>query len=191
MNILVINGHQYWNSSPGKLNLSLMEEAISFFEEKNHSCKKTIVDKGYTVDDEVDKFLWADVILYITPVYWFDIPAGFKSYIEKVFSGGKTRLFKDDGRSDGGKYGSGGLMNDKKYMLITTWNAPTKAFNNSYSFLFENKGVDDVFLGFHSSQKFIGMKKIPGINFHDVKKKPDFDKYANELKSHFLLNFEV
>lgn len=188
MNVLVINGHEYWESSPGKLNLSLMEASISLLEAKKYDCRKTIVDKGYDIEVEIEKFLWADIIIYLTPVYWFDVPSGFKAYIEKVFSGGKTRLFIDDGRSNGGKYGTGGLMQEKKYMLMTTWNAPVEAFNNSYSFLFENKSVDDVFLGFHSAQKFIGIKKIPSLHFHDVKKNPDYNKFIDQLESHLLLN---
>ena len=188
MNILIINGHEYWENSPGVLNASLVRESESLLSRQNFSLKSTIIDKGYEVEEEVDKFLWADIILYFTPVYWFDIPSGFKTYIEKVFSGGKKRLFVDDGCSTGGEYGTGGLMKAKRYMLFTTWNAPEHAFNHSKAYLFEGKNVDDVFLGFHSAQKFIGIKMIMGLNFFDVKRKPDFKRYKSELAHHLKLH---
>lgn len=188
--VLLINGHEYWEISPGKLNEFLMTEAQSYFEQIGFSIKETRINNSYDITEEVEKYLWADHIIYFTPVYWFDIPSGFKAYIEKVFSGGKKQLFIDDGRSNGGKYGTGGLLNSTNYMLITTWNAPEEAFNNAVSSpLFKNKSVDDVFLNFHSAQKFIGMNNMPGIHFHDVKKKPDFDQFKNDLLNHLKSNF--
>ena len=188
--ILIINGHEFWPHSEGRLNKFITEETKSFFEALGDAVKTTNIDDDWDVKEEVEKYLWANVIIYVTPVYWFDIPARFKMYIEKVFSGGKPLLFKDDGRSDGGKYGSGGLMHTTRYMLMTTWNAPEEAFNNPISSpLFENKSVDDVFLHFHSAQKFIGMKKIPGLHFFDVKKNPDIEKFKKNLYQHLNFNF--
>lgn len=190
MNVLIVNGHEYWATSPGQLNGTLAKTAKIFFQDLGHSIKETQINNPYNVEEEIDKFLWANIIIYFTPVYWFDIPSGFKSYIEKVFSGGKTKLFVDDGRTSGGSYGTGGLMMNTKYMLITTWNAPEMAFNNAVSsFLFENKSVDDLFLHFHSAQKFIGLKKMPGIHFYDVKKNPTIDLFTESLIKHLNFNF--
>ncbi|MBN2745858.1 MAG: NAD(P)H-dependent oxidoreductase [Bacteroidales bacterium] len=191
--ILIINGHEFWPSSPGILNSTLAKTAFDFFKEIDFEVKSTVINEGFNPEEEVEKYIWANVIIYISPVYWFDIPAGFKNYIEKVFSGGKGQLFTDDGRSGGGKYGTGGLLEAKKYMFITTWNAPEEAFNNATSsFIFENKSVDDVFLGFHAAQKFIGLKKMPGIHFFDVKRRPEIDKFKRDLIQHlhFNLNFK-
>jgi NADPH dehydrogenase (quinone) len=190
MNVLIVNGHEYWATSPGQLNGTLVKTAKIFFQDLGHSIKETHIDNPYNIEEEIDKFLWANIIIYFTPVYWFDIPSGFKSYIEKVFSGGKTKLFVDDGRNSGGSYGTGGLMMNTKYMLITTWNAPEMAFNNAVSsFLFDNKSVDDLFLHFHSAQKFIGLKKMPGIHFYDVKKNPTIDLFTESLIKHLNFNF--
>lgn len=190
VNILLINGHEYWETSHGKLNETLVNEASDFFQSINYNVKISKIDCDFIVEEEVEKFLWANMIIFFTPVYWFDIPAKFKSYIERVYSGGKSKLFKDDGRPGGGKYGSGGLLNLTRYMLITTWNAPEEAFNNAVSSpLFENKSVDDIFLHFHSAQKFLGMKKIPGIHFHDVKRNPDIELFIKQLKRHLAFNF--
>lgn len=190
--ILLINGHEAWESSPGMLNSTLCEATAKLFTDRGFRVEKSIIDMGFEAEEEVQKFLSVDYILFFTPVYWFGIPAGFKKYLESVFSKGKGRLFKDDGRSIGGKYGTGGLMQSKSYMLITTWNAPESAFNSSTEFLFENKSVDDVFLSFHAAQKFIGLKKMPGIHFHDVKKKPEIDRFLYDLNQHmnFYFNFK-
>lgn len=51
------------------------------------------------------------------------------------------------------KYGSGGLIHDKKYMLSLTWNAPMEAFNDADQF-FHGVGVDGVYLPFHKANQF-------------------------------------
>ncbi|OIP00625.1 MAG: hypothetical protein AUJ98_07245 [Bacteroidetes bacterium CG2_30_33_31] len=189
--ILLINGHQYWESSPGKLNNTLVAEAINIFNMANFETSVTSIEIGFDVKEEVEKYLWADYILYFTPVFWFGIPSGFKAYIEKVFSAGKGKLFTDDGRSSGGKYGSGGLLFNKKYMLLTTWNAPSEAFNSHNQYLLENKSVDDIFLNFHSAQKFVGLEKMPSFSLHDVKKNPNIDTFIHRLNIHLIHNFKI
>jgi modulator of drug activity B len=188
--ILIINGHEYWETSKGQLNKHLTQVTSKFFQELGLEIKSTFINESFDLEEEVNKYLWANVVIYFTPVYWFDVPAAFKNYLEKVFSGGKTRLFMHDGRPDGGSYGTGGLLNTTRYMLCTTWNAPEDAFNNpTSSFLFENKTVDDVFLHFHSAQKFLGMKKVPGIHFYDVKRNPKIEVFTQQLLHHLEFNF--
>ncbi len=184
MNLLLVNGHEYWESSPGQLNETLLQESIKWFEDKNYSVKTTHTNKEYDLEEEVLKILWADIIIYFSPVYWMSIPASMKRYFDHVYAKGRGRIFENDGRDNGGQYGTGGLMSNKKYMLITTWNAPSEAFNHDSQFLFEGKNVDDVFFNFHSMQKFIGMKKLKSFSLFDVKRNPKIEQFLIGLRNH-------
>ncbi len=185
MKALIINGHQKHAISEGNLNKAFVELAKSFLEKNNYKVKITCVDKGYSVNEEVDKLLWADLIIYQMPVYWMSLPWGFKKYIEEVFSGGKGKLFIDDGRtrSAHAKYGSGGLMQGKKYFLSLTWNAPIEALEDKNQF-FEGKGNDGVFFDFHKANQFIGMQTLNTFSCHDVVKSPEITKDFVRFKKH-------
>ena len=66
--------------------------------------------------------------------------------MDDVFTEGHGSLYASDGRtrSDASKkYGSGGLVQGKKYMLSLTWNAPMEAFTDKDQF-FHGVGVDGV-----------------------------------------------
>ena len=64
-------------------------------------------------------------------------------------------------RSDASqRYGSGGLIQGKQYMLSLTWNAPQQAFDDPADF-FEGKGVDAVYFPFHKANEFLGMTGLP------------------------------
>lgn len=54
-NILIINGHQKYDSSEGKLNQTLMDNMVRLLSEKN-KIKTTSVQDGYTVSEEQEKF---------------------------------------------------------------------------------------------------------------------------------------
>jgi modulator of drug activity B len=185
MQVLLINGHEVWPKSQGRLNQTLFEFAQSFFESRNHTLALSQVRLPYKLEEEVNKFLQADLIIYFTPVYWMDIPASFKHYLDRVYSGGRGKIYLHDGRQDGGQYGTAGLL-QAKYSLVTTWNAPSEALNNPNAYLFGDKSVDDVFFHFHSAQKFIGLTKAPTFTLHDVTKNPTIDLYLQQFENHLL-----
>ena len=45
-----------------------MNKMISLLSEKNN-IKTTNIQNGYKVEEEQQKFLWADIIIYQTPIY--------------------------------------------------------------------------------------------------------------------------
>ncbi len=190
-NILLVNGHQHWEMSKGELNKSLIELAEKVLTQKGYSVKTTHVEDAYDPTKEVEKLMWADFIIFQTPVYWFSIPWGFKKYIDEVYMAGYGIMFDDDGRTRSEpekNYGTGGLMKGKKYMLSTTWNAPRGAFNDEAE-IFEGKDVDDVFFYFHKAQEFVGMEHLPAFACYDVLKNPDieadFKRYEEHLNKLF------
>ncbi len=190
-NVFIINGHQYWEISKGELNASLVDFAKNQLEQNDFAVQTSHIDDVYDVEQEIDKFVWADFIIFQTPVYWFSIPWGFKKYIDEVYMAGRGKLFEGDGRTRQDpniKYGSGGLMQGKKYMLSTTWNAPLEAFTDDQQ-IFEGRDVDDVFFYFHKAQQFMGMSHLPAFACYDVLKNPciedDFERYKIHLAKEF------
>ncbi len=106
--------------------------------------------------------------------------------IDDVFTTGHGSLYANDGRSRSDaskKYGSGGLIHDKKYMLSLTWNAPMEAFDDADQF-FHGVGVDGVYLPFHKANQFLGMSTLPTFIVNDVIKMPDVDSYVEAYKAH-------
>jgi modulator of drug activity B len=183
--VLLINGHQKHKISPGTLNQAFMDLAENICQAKGIETKTSIIDYGYDVAEEVEKFLWADLIIYQFPVYWMDMPWGTRKYVEEVFSGGKTQLFIDDGRSrsSDAKYGSGGLLQGKKYMLSLTWNAPLEALEQEDNF-FEAKSNDGVFFNFHKANQFLGLDAVKTFSCHDVMKAPQIEKDFERFRTH-------
>lgn len=98
---LVINAHKkYEGWAEGKLNQLFAQVAISKLESLGFEVKTTVVDEGYDANQEVDKHLWADVVIVQTPLYWMSAPWTFKKYIDEVFNAGLgTKLAASDGRT--------------------------------------------------------------------------------------------
>ena len=82
------------------------------------------------------------------------------------------------------QYGTGGLMQDKKYMLSLTWNAPKKAFGSKDQLLFAGKTVDDVFVANTANYKFCGAQVLPSFSCHDVMKAPEIEADIARLREH-------
>ena len=135
--ILLLNGAKKFAHSDGRYNLTLHETALAFFDRQGFEVKVTHIDEGYDVAEEVEKYLWADVVIYQMPGWWMGAPWIVKKYIDEVFTEGHGSLYASDGRtrSDASqKYGSGGLIQGKQYMLSLTWNAPQQAFDDPSDF---------------------------------------------------------
>jgi len=188
MNVLLINGHQrYEGFAEGKLNRTVFEATGKQLTTMGHEVKSTIVDNGYEIPAELEKYRWADAVFVQTPVYWMSVPYLFKKYIDEVFTAGIGEvLCRDDGRTRSDlsrKYGSGGLLQGKKYMISTTWNAPREAFEDPAQF-FEGKGVDGVFMWLHKNFQFFGMEPLPTFSCFDVLKSADVEGDLGRLQEH-------
>ncbi|MFA7893724.1 NAD(P)H-dependent oxidoreductase [Pseudomonas putida] len=174
-NILLLNGGKQFAHSAGQLNTTLHEAALAHLDRAGFDVRQTFIDGCYDVQEEVEKFLWADVVIYQMPGWWMGAPWTVKKYIDEVFTAGHGSLYASDGRTRSDhtqKYGSGGLIQGKQYMLSLTWNAPQQAFDEADDF-FEGKGVDAVYFPFHKAQQFLGMSGLPTFLATDVMKRPD------------------
>ncbi|MDR2307549.1 MAG: NAD(P)H-dependent oxidoreductase [Paucimonas sp.] len=173
--ILLLNGGKRFAYSEGRLNQTLHECALAYLDRAGYEVQETFIDGGYDAESEVQKYLWADVVIYQMPGWWMGAPWTVKKYIDDVFTAGHGSLYANDGRTrsdNSQKYGSGGLVHGKQYMLSLTWNAPRQAFDDPGHF-FEGKGVDGVYLPFHKANQFLGMTGLPTYLAVDVMKCPD------------------
>jgi len=194
-NVLIINAHQFYEGmSEGRLNATLVGVLREEMEKRGHAVRTTEIDKGYDVDEEVGKHVWADIVVTQSPVYWFGNPWIYKKYVDEVFTAGlvQGKLLVDDGRTrqdPSRQYGTGGLMQGRKYMLSLTWNAPEEAFGNPDQILFQGRTVDDVFVANTSNYKFCGAEIVPGFSCHDVMKNPRIEEDIERLRKHIAAHF--
>ena len=181
--IFVINGSQKFAHSGGKLNKTITDWDKSFFMPENgFELKVTDVEQGYDTETEIEKFVWADVVIYHFPMWWMYIPFSLKSYLDHVLTAGHRKgMYYSDGRKADNperNYGTGGLMQNTKYMVTTTWNAPETAFTIPDEF-FEGRSVDDgVLFPFHKMNAFCGMSALESFHFHDVEKNMNEERIA-------------
>ena len=190
-NILLVNGAKTFAHSNGQLNDTLTELAQEVLLDLGHQVQVTRADSEYDAKAEVEKFLWAESVIYQMPGWWMGAPWTVKKYIDDVFTEGHGSLYANDGRSRADaskKYGSGGLIHDKNYMLSLTWNAPMDAFNDAEQF-FHGVGVDGVYLPFHKANQFLGMQTLPTFIVNDVIKAPEVEAYMAQYRDHLTQVF--
>lgn len=190
-NVLIINGHQYYeNFAEGKLTQAVIDKAAQTLKNRGFEIKHTAVEKGYDIKEELAKFAWADYIILQYPVFWMTVPWITKKYIDEVFSSGVGSVtYTSDGRSRDDaskKYGSGGLMQDKKYMLSLTYNCPTSEFNNKEGF-FEGLSLDEANFAVHKVFQFCGAQQLQTYSMHDIFK-GDLDLDGELVRLENLLN---
>ncbi|MEW5832793.1 MAG: NAD(P)H-dependent oxidoreductase [Campylobacterota bacterium] len=167
--ILLLNLHQkYEGFANGNLTRDLVTEAKAFFTANGYDVKETVIENGYDVAEELEKFAWADLFFVQSPVYWMGLPWLGKKYLDEILSGGNgTVTFVNDGRAEGGKYGSGGLMKNKRYMLSFTYNCPPSEFGNPDGF-FEGLSLDQANVALHKAFQFCGAQPYPSYSVHNV-----------------------
>lgn len=187
-NIFLINAHEYYPISEGKLNQALVDRARKYFEENGYQVRVTTMKDHWDVEREVEKHTWADAILLQTPVNWMGVPWSFKRYMDSVYSAGMDgRLCDGDGRigaDSANQYGSGGKLTGKKYMLSLTFNAPREAFDDPAQEFFAGRGVDDICWPMHLNFKFFGMTPLKTFSCHDVMKNPDIQNDFARFEAH-------
>ena len=136
----------------------------------------------------MENYVWADVIIYHTPIWWFQVPHGLKKYIDVVFTAGHQKgIYHSDGRSAVNpaiNYGTGGMLHGKQYMITTSWNAPATAFTLPGEFFNERSVDEGPLFGFHRMNAFTGMRPLESIHFHDVEKNADIQKDLQRYKQH-------
>lgn len=193
-NVLIINAHQkYEGFAEGKLTQDYINKAKGFLNKNDFIIKETTIEVGYDFEEEIEKLLWADYIIFQYPVYWMSVPWIAKKYFDEVFTPSQGQLYTNDGRSrdDASKrYGSGGLMKDTKYMLSLTYNCPASEFSNKDSF-FEGLSLDEAHYAVHKIFQFCGAKPLETYAVFDVYKgdmnlENELSNFEDTLQKNFI-----
>lgn len=196
-NILIINGHQRYDEiAEGNLTKMYINSASEFFKKNSFNLKYSVVESDYDVKEEVEKFVWADYILFQYPVYWMGVPWITKKYIDEVFSAGNHNgLYMNDGRSRSDvtkRYGSGGLMQGTKYMISLTYNCPISEFSANDGF-FDGLSLDEANIATHKTFQFCGAEPLETYSVHDIFKgdlnpEKELLVFQETLKRNFINN---
>lgn len=192
-NVLIINAHEPYPFSEGRLNRSLVEKMQTHLEKNGYQVRTSAMTEDYNVEEEVEKHVWADTVIVQTPVNWMGVPWSFKKYQDMVYTAGMMGPLCDgDGRTrqDPSKqYGSGGSKTGSKYMFSLTFNAPAGCFDDPTQEFFAGKSVDDLFWANHLNFKFFGMEPLETFVCYDVMKNPDIEGDFARLDEHMTQNF--
>lgn len=184
-NVLIINGHQPFPTSPGQLNAALCSKARAFLEGEDCAVKTVNTSEPWDPDAQVDQQIWADLILVQFPLNSMGLPWSLKKYLDEVYTAGMDgRLARGDGRTRSDpqrQYGSGGCMQGRFYMLSVTCNAPETAFSDPGQTLFAGRSIDDLLSPVHINFAFFALSALPSFAAFDVKKSPaiskDFERF--------------
>lgn len=190
-NVLIINGHFPFPTSPGRLNAALCSKAQSFLEAAGCVVKTINTSEPWDTEAQVELQLWADLILLQFPLNSMGAPWALKKYLDEVYTAGMDgRLAKGDGRTRSDpqrQYGSGGCMQGHFYMLSVTCNAPEDAFCDPNQTLFAGRSLDDLLSPVHINFAFFALSMLPTFAAFDVKKSPslsiDFERFETQLGS--------
>lgn len=173
MNILIIDGaERRMHKGEGNFNQDLVNRWLNEFRYDN-IVNLTTISEGYNIQEERNKFINADLIIFQFPVYWFSMPGETKKYIDNIFDSHQLFIGSQE-------YGRGGMLRGK-YILSSTWNAKESDFNDSKLF-FEGNTVDDVFFPIHKAFKYIGLEHVGSLHIHDVIKNPDMQSAHKKMK---------
>ncbi len=188
--IFIINGGQHFAHSGGAFNKTLTGWTAEYLQRNGFEVRVTDINDAFIPEEEVEHFKWADLVIYNTPIWWFQVPNRLKKYIDEVFTAGhQNGIYHSDGRSRSNpaiNYGTGGLMHGKKYMVNTSWNAPDTAFTLPGEFFNETSVDDGILFGFHRMNAFTGMRKIQGFHFHDLEKNATIERINNYQKEYII-----
>jgi modulator of drug activity B len=132
--IFIINARESDPFSGGKLDAALADRARSMLSDKGYAVPVTTVQDDYDIPAEIEKHPWADTVIIQGPCDWMGMPWSFKRHLDHVYSAGMSGPLCDgDGRSrhdPARRYGTGGRLEDKRYMLSLTFDAPRAAFDD-------------------------------------------------------------
>ncbi len=64
-NVFIINAHEPWPFSEGKLNRSMIEKAIANLKDKGYDLQTTTMQDDYDVEKEIEKHMWASYPLVL------------------------------------------------------------------------------------------------------------------------------
>lgn len=128
------------------------------------------------IEQEQEKLLWADIVIFQFPLWWFGMPAILKGWIDRVFACGFAYgVGQYDAKHYGSRYGDGTLK-DKKGMLSVTIGGR----KDQYSRRGINGSIDDLLFPIHHGMLwYAGMSVLPPFIIYEADKisPQQFERY--------------
>jgi modulator of drug activity B len=190
--VLIINAHQYYPFSEGKLNAAFVDKAITLLEGKGYNTRVVTMAEKYDVDEQLALHQWADFVILQSPINWMGVPWSFKKYMDEVYTAGMGgAMCAGDGRvaeAPKKNYGTGGTLSEVKYMMSLTLNAPEESFDDNEEF-FDGKSIDDLMFPMHMNFKFFGMTPMATFTSFDVMKNADVENDFKRFEAHINKHF--
>lgn len=180
--LLVAAGYSIFEAK-GQLNGNLAYLTQRNLSEKGHEIKVSdVVKDTWDVDREVAKLLWADTIIYITPIMWFNMPAPMVKWFDEVLLYEKTFVITDD-------YGEGGKVSANNFMIVTTSNLKKSDLGNGYV-LKNATHIDDLLQPLILTNNYLSVRnQIPTFHADDVVE-GNTNWIASEYENHLDLYFK-
>ena len=159
--LLVTAGYSIFDAK-GQLNGFLAYLSEKTLTEKGHEVKVSDVTKDtLNMDRELAKLLWADAIIYITPIMWFNLPAPLVKWLDEVLVYEKTFVITED-------YGEGGRVPAEHFMIVTTSNM--KCSDLGKGFVLNNSPhIDDLFRALIQTNHYLSIRnQLPTFHADNV-----------------------
>lgn len=159
--LLVTAGYSIFDAK-GQLNSFLAYLTETNLTKKGYKIKISDVTKDtWNVEREVTKLLWANIIIYITPIMWFNMSAPLVKWLGDVLIYEKTFVITEE-------YGEGGLLPADKFMIVTTSNM--KSSDLGKGFVLKNAPhIDNILQPLIMTNTYLSIRdQIPTFHAGDV-----------------------
>lgn len=159
--LLVTAGYSIFDAK-GQLNGYLAYLTEKKLAAKGHEIKISDVTKDtWSVDREVEKLLWAENIVYIMPVMWFNMPAPMVKWLAEVLLYKKTFIITEE-------YGEGGQVPADSFMIVATSNM--KSSDLGKGFVLKNAAhIDDLLQPLIMTNNYLGVRdQVPTFHAGNV-----------------------
>lgn len=182
MKTLIVSAGLILYGAKGQLNRHLTDLTQTTLKELGYDLKFSDTTSAWNMETELAKLLWADIVIYITPIMWFNIPSSLSRWLEEVLVYGKTF---------GGarEYGEGGLVPASKFMIVATSNL--KSSNLGSGFVLRNiPHIDNILQPLILTNLYLSIRiKIPTFHADDVVF-GDTSWIEDSFKNHLIKYFE-
>lgn len=180
--LLVTAGYSIFDAK-GQLNSFLAYLTEKKLIKKGHKVKVSDVTKDtWDVGREVEKILWAETIIYIMPIMWFNMPAPMVKWFNEVLVYNQTFIITDE-------YGEGGQVPAANFMIVTTSNM--KSSDLGQGFVLKNAPhIDDVLQPLIMTNNYLSIRhQIPTFHADNVIA-GDTDWIESDYETHLNTHFK-
>ncbi len=187
MKVLIVFTHP----SKSSFNHALLENIISGLKQAGHEIRiKDLYKENFNpiltgddltmlhtnnipekIDKEQQQLLWADSLIFIYPLWWFDRPAMLKGWFDVVLTNGLAFEYSSEGVK--------GLLKHKKALVIITAGGSKQYFIDNDALQLIHRPVTD------GTLSFCGIKDVSHQIYYDISNLSDTERQdiLNEAKT--------